>query len=452
MKKIIKVLLITITILSFNFVYAKVNVPENIRVGLYYGSTAKDKITITSSTSMLIEAEYGADEELHKIDKNSTVVLEVDQKLDDYVKLYVDNVIIDGLKGKIVISFEEDKNNDIKFKLNNKEYRGSLEVERINNGENLTVINKIPLEQYLYSVVPSEIETSSHIEAIKAQAVAARTYTVSSLNRHENFDLCATTHCQMYRGTEWESSKTRGAVDDTAGKIITYNDKPISAVYFATSGGHTEDVENVWTNALPYLRGVEDKYEPKTNPWVVTYTKDELEELLSKKGVNIGELVNLEVLEYTDSGRVYKIRFTGTKGTKEYTKESTRTIFGLKSQLYTITSNSDGESNTEETAIISYIDENDNIKEIDVANNNVLTADGNKVTKHTSILTADGEKNINVESSINTDITANEYVFTGYGSGHGIGMSQNGAKGMANEGFTYDEILKHYYTGITIQG
>lgn len=451
MKKIIKVLLITIIILSFNFSYAKVKVPDNIRVGLYYDSTAKDKITITSTTNILLEAEYGEDEEKHEIEKNSVIVLEVDKKLGDYVKLYVDDVIIDGLKGKILISFEEDKKGDAKFKLNNKQYRGSLEVERIKNGENLTVINELPLEQYLYSVVPSEIETSSHIEAIKAQAVAARTYTITSFNRHSGFDLCATTHCQMYRGTEWESSKTIGAVDDTAGQIITYDDKPISAFYFSTSGGHTEDVENVWTNPLPYLRGVEDKYEPETKPWVVTYTKEELEELLSKKGVNIGSLINLEVVEYTNSGRVYKIRFTGTKGNKEYTKESTRTLFGLKSQLYKITSNSDGESISEEKAIISYIDGKGKINEIDVENNTVLTADGEKITKDTTILTAKGEKNINVESSINTSITADEYVFTGYGSGHGIGMSQNGAKGMANEGFTYDEILKHYYTGITIQ-
>ncbi len=451
MEKILKVLIFTIIILSFNSVYAKVNVPDTVTIGLYYNSTAQEKITITSTTDIYIEAEYGEDEEEHKIDKNSKVVLQVDKKMDDYVKLYVDDVIIDGLKGKIVISFDEDKNSDTKFKLNNKEYRGKIIAERINNGENLTVINELSLEEYLYSVVPSEIETSSHIEAIKAQAVAARTYTVSNQNRHGSFDLCATTHCQMYRGTEWESSKTRGAVNDTEGQIITYDDKPISAVYFSTSGGHTEDVENVWTNKLPYLRGVEDKYEAKTKPWVVTYTIEELEELLEKKGVNIGRLLKLEVVDYTDSGRVYKIRFTGTKGTKEYTKESTRTIFNLKSQMYTLSSKGNDDEESEETGIISYIDGSGKINNIDIINNEVLTADGNKINKDTKILTADGEKNINVESSINTDIIANEYVFTGYGSGHGIGMSQNGAKGMANEGFTYDEILTHYYTGVTIQ-
>lgn len=451
MKKIIKVLLITIITLSFNFSYAKVKVPENIRVGLYYDSTAKDKITITSDTNILLEAEYGEDEEVHEIEKNSVIVLEIDKKLDDYVKLYVDNVIIDGLKGKILINFEEDKNDDIKFKLNNKEYRGSLEVERINNGDNLTVINELPLEQYLYSVVPSEIEASSHIEAIKAQAIAARTYTVYNLNRHEGFNVCATTHCQMYRGTERENVNSNKAVDTTMWQIMTYDDKPISAVYFSTSGGYTEDVENVWSSKLPYLRGVEDKYEEETKPWIVTYTKEELESLLKKDGVNIGSLINLEAIEYTDSGRVYKIKFTGTKGTKEYIKEDTRTLFNLKSRVYKISTNVDDQTNSEKTAIISYIDESGKVKQIDVANNNVLTADGTKITKDTTILTADGKKNINVESSINTSVVADEYVFTGYGSGHGVGMSQNGAKAMANEGFTYDEILKHYYTGITIQ-
>ncbi len=445
MKKYIIMVTLIIVVLSINNLVYAVNIPENIRVGLYYGSTAKQTISMTSTNNMLIgtlkDNSFSVNEELsEKLVKGVTLKFTVDQDSDNYIRIYIDDILVGGSDSPIGVQA-----NNAKLKLdNNKNYRGIMEISRIAGG-NLKIINQLSLQEYLYLVVPSEIESSSHIEALKAQAVAARTYTLTGMNRHsaDGFNVCSTTHCQVYGGTV-EAISTNKAVDETKDVVMTYDGKLVEAYYFSTSGGYTEDVLNVWTADLPYLKAVEDPYEAKTKPWVVTYTKQELEDILTKQGVNIGEVTNLKATEYTAAGRANKILFVGTNGTKEYAKEYARTLFNLRSRMYII----EGGNSQTTTSNIKIVDKDGNITTKDVNTNNLQTVDGKSINSDTKIMTVDGEKNIEKETQTQGTDT---YVFTGYGYGHGVGMSQNGAKGMANAGFAYEDILKHYYTGITIQ-
>lgn len=460
-------------------------IEDSIRIGLYYDSTVVNKVILKSKTKMYVGNVINQKFETKlEVNSNSTLVLEVDSSSNNYIKIWVDGKLIDGIEGIVQIIPEYNENKEQRLTVNNSEYRGIIEVQRKSGG--LRVINILSMQQYLYSVVPSEIESNSHIEAIKAQAVAARTYAVSQMNRHRDneFDLCATTHCQMYRGTSWERSRSNQAVDETDGIVIRYNGQLISAFYFATSGGHTENVENVWSGNYPYLRGVKDEYEPKTDPWTKTYTRKELENLLENKGVNIGTLKSIKT-DYTESGRVLKMTFVGTDGEKTYTKESTRLLFSLKSQMFIIELEDERYEilekvinkleNGENAIIAKVITQNLNFREENSANSTSLgklnTGELYEVIeingKWAKIIAQEqigwvsteyielAEYNEEVLEDLieERDNPDREYTvkITGYGSGHGVGMSQNGAKGMANAGFTYDEILKHYYTGVTVE-
>ena len=148
-------------------------------------------------------------------------------------------------------------------------YRGQLRVIRYTAG--FMVVNSLALESYLYGVVPRESPSSWPIEALKAQAVAARSYAYGSIGRSGPFDVYCTTASQMYGGADGEATSSDQAVDATKGVVPKYAGKAITAFFFSTSGGHTENIENVWnTSAVPYLKGVPDPYEPAYDP--VTHT------------------------------------------------------------------------------------------------------------------------------------------------------------------------------------
>lgn len=142
----------------------------------------------------------------------------------------------------------------------NTPYRGSLTVARLSSA--LCVVNTLPIESYLRGVVPREMPSSWPAEALKAQAVAARTYAVRALSSSGLFDLYCDTRSQAYGGARGETAATDAAVSDTCGVTATYAGRPIAAFYFSTSGGHTENIENVWPAAAqPYLKGVPDPYD-----------------------------------------------------------------------------------------------------------------------------------------------------------------------------------------------
>lgn len=326
-------------------------------------------------------------------------------------------------------------------KVNGDRYRGDLEVKRI-TGSDMTLVNILPFEEYIYGVVPNEIESYSHEEALKAQAVAARTYAMVQKGRHGKcgFDLCPTQHCQVYEGFDSENILTNKAVDATKGKLVLYNGKPATTVFFASSGGWTEDVENVWGSQYPYLKSVEDKYEPDTSShyyWTKTITALTIGDKLAKSNINVGAVTGITVNKYTDAGRVQELIVKGANRDYAYARETFRTAFGLDSGMYTVSSDAD----------VSVKGASNMIKKIQTGNRKVITANGVKALASKGNLTVMGKDGLKkVISAVTT-----KYIFTGKGWGHGVGMSQEGAKGMAKAGFTYDQILKYYYTGTTVE-
>src|SRR5436305_6760026 len=166
----------------------------------------------------------------------------------------------------VTFSSQDERNAPVRF--NEKPYRGSLEVFANPRGT-LTVVNVLSLEDYVRGVVPNELSPGSYpaIEALKAQAVAARTYAVRNRNQFasDGFDLLPTTRSQVYGGLSTEQPLSTRAVDETRGVVATYRNQPINALYTSTCGGRTEDVENIFNEATPYLRGRECALEGKAH-------------------------------------------------------------------------------------------------------------------------------------------------------------------------------------------
>ncbi|MBQ2285589.1 MAG: SpoIID/LytB domain-containing protein, partial [Clostridia bacterium] len=372
-----------------------------VDIGLFYGSSAKSSVTV-------------------KNDEGTFTVNASD--VSDSVTYNSDGVIsVDGTK-----------------------YRGSIILKKDSSGL-LTVINHVDLEDYIASVIAVEMSPSFNIEALKAQAVCARTYALKNMNKHSSrgFDLCASVDCQAYKGVSVESETTNRAARETAGVVMKYNGQIIDAVYSATSGGYTEDVKYVWGSNIPYLKAVEDKYESKSvygSSWEKELSVEKATEIMNNKGYELGTITNIEVTESTEHGTATKLVVTGTEGEKIFTKEGCRLAFGTVtlSQAFTVTAKS-SETKAEP----------------------LYTCDGKKISGNVTVVTGKGTKKINLKGvtllgntkkdyagSVNGPVTG--FVFTGRGYGHLVGMSQNGANGMAGAGFSYEEILKHYYKGIEL--
>lgn len=329
-------------------------------------------------------------------------------------------------------------------------YYGGFEY--ILNGSNISVINNIELCDYLKGVVPYEVSPSWPIEAQKAQALCAKNYTMRSLNRHASsgFSLCNTTHCQVYKGTDKSNSQTDEAVEDIIDKGIYYDGKLAETYYYSSNGGASENSENVWTSAIPYLVGVEDEFENDSIPnwsYESKVTLKELQSLLTSKGYKIGTLKSVAT-ELTENGNMYKVTFTDTDGKEvSVSKDSARSFFSkyVRSMRFNIYP----EGSTTEIKIIALGEKKKEIK----VSNYVISEDGDKTKikdiKKASILTSKGIKKIN--NNTTTSGSSDTYIIKGTGYGHNVGMSQWGAKIMADEGYEYDEILKYYFTGVDIE-
>lgn len=296
------------------------------------------------------------------------------------------------LRGEILIIRPSDKS-DGGLALDGRRYRGSLELRH--RGAGLTAVNIVPVDDYLLSVVPEEMPTDWPAEALKAQSVAARSFALKSRGRHaaEGYDLCTTTHCQLYKGIASEKTVSTAAVRATRGEVLTYGGQPIEALFHTDSGGMTESSEDVWGSHVPYLRAVRDT-PLGTMPWTKTMSKADLEQKLAAKGHAIGRLRAIELSplavgraakDRTASGRVKAMIVTGTKGSVTLSGTAWRSLLGLKSTLF------------------------------------------------------------------DAKLTKDSVTFTGFGAGHGLGISQWGAKRLAEAGKSYADILHHYYTGVTLQ-
>jgi len=205
-------------------------------------------------------------------------------------------------------------------------YRGSIQVD-VDAGK-LRAINMVGLEQYLYGVVPSEMPYTWHPEALKAQAIAARSYALAT-RRTGAFDLYPDTRSQVYLGIEHEKPSTNAAVNATAGQVVLYDGEVAKTYFFSTSGGRTASAEDVWGEPVPYLVSVPDPYDSISphhdwGPFVFTGTK--LAKMLKMKG----QVVDLQP-ELNSSGRIKVLNVIGTKGTLAVPGAVLRTKMGLRS-------------------------------------------------------------------------------------------------------------------------
>ena len=340
-------------------------------------------------------------------------------------------------------------------------YPGGFSYPRVTGGD-LNVINVVDLEAYVKGVIPYEMNGSWPIEALKAQAVCARTYVCKSVKHLSayDFDVCNTTCCQVYygrgNGVLYPSTNSDKAVDRTAGECLYYDGALVQdAVYHASDGGATEDAYYVWGSERGYLIGKEDPYEAEiTIPsyeYSVTYSASELTNILKQKGYKVGTVKNVYVSEYTPMGNVYKVTFEGSSGNVTVKGDTCRTIFysstydksvkslrfdingGSKKTVYYVNGDGDQLETLEGVYVIS-------------GGGDVGTLDGETFT----VLTGDGKETVSGSSSTSSS-KSGSFTIEGAGSGHNVGMSQYGAKAMAELGYDYDEILKFYYTGVKIK-
>ena len=331
-------------------------------------------------------------------------------------------------------------------------YRGRIEIGRYGGKTTLTAVNVVPLEEYLYGVVPCEMPASWHTEALKAQAVCARSYALIKAGYHaetdikRGFRMVDTVQSQVYGGTTYEHKRSTAAVDATKGETLCYENRTVTGYYCSGSGGHTENVEDVWDFTVPYLQGVSDIYEtnPSKKPWSVTLSEDELTGLLRSEGKDVGTVKKVMQEVVTSSGRVTSLRIIGSLGSISLATDALRNVLELASTKFKVFGSDSvpdlvtiqGTAGTREAAIHDCY--------VISAGGTVQSADG--LTDQYVVLSKD-----NMTGFPRYAPEEGEYLFAGMGSGHGVGMSQSGANGMAEQGFTYKEILEHYFTGISVR-
>lgn len=259
-----------------------------------------------------------------------------------------------------------------------KRYRGAIRVSAV-DGE-VEVVNVLDLEAYLRGVVPSEMAASWPLEALKAQAVAARSYTLVSLDPAARYDLCATTDCQVYRGVEAEHPRTDEAIRATAGVVVTYAGQAAKTYYHSDSGGTVASSSEVWGTSIPYLVALQDVQSSTPHrAWTARLDSRVVSASLAGAGVGVGTVSRMRVLDVSESGRVAALEVVGAAGTRVLRGLQLRTLargWGLKSMRFRM---------------------------------------------------------------------QGDLVVRGDGWGHGVGMSQYGARAMAQAGYDYGRILGYYY-------
>lgn len=332
--------------------------------------------------------------------------------------------------------------------LNGGNYRDSFEFDV--NGNTIMGVNVIDIEHYLYGVINSEMPSSWSLEAQKAQAVAARTFVLYTGNKHDTYDLCDNTNCQDYNGTAKETEIGRQAVDETKGIAIYYDNKPIDAVYFSSDGGATINSEDVWVSALPYLKGISDSYEKECKEWTRTYTYSDLTNMCNKKGFNIGSVTGVTA-EYNSNGLCTSITFKGTSGSKTVTKDQIRTVFNATSDGSLLSRNfviSSADSVKIPSVFALGKDGGSSLAINSITAKNSV-GESSKIKDSTYTYSDGKESVVTVEKQAGT--SGADVTITGRGYGHGVGMSQYGAKGMAEEGYTFKEILEFYYNDVEVK-
>ena len=442
---------------------------DYIKVGLKYSTTAVDSAEISCSAGLSLGTlDNGIYEELlplagytqvSVIAKNGKIVV---RSGDVILSLDI------GVNGCFMPS---DYNQEGIIKLNGTEYRGGISFF-MNNNNTFNIINYITLDDYVKGVLNGEMHYAHPIEALKAQAVTARSYGAYNYNRHGStgFDVCTTTHCQVYKGYTDEYTQTNKAVDETTGLEMYYDGKPVIGYYSKNSGGYTQNSEDVWNSVVGYLRAVRDEYSP-LYPWEASFTFAELQSKLTAAGHSVGMISSVEITKRNESGAVDTLTFTGTGGTVKIEKEKIRTVLGaaiMKSTMFSFTDvfmkgqyqGNDLVSSGNGQAVDKIVVSNGSNTVNNPSAVYVLGSDGEvKLQEVSGLFVMNGKEAPASSSGLaisggvqQTEITYNDpVIFMGAGYGHGIGMPQDSAIEMAKAGFSYSEILMYYFTGIEIK-
>ena len=276
------------------------------------------------------------------------------------------------------------------LRVNGRWYRGDLKLSVTDKGL-LRAVNLIDIEEYLNGVVPREMPPSWPEEALKAQAVVSRTFARYQMdaNAAREYDVSATTASQVYGGITAETDRTRRAINATRGRILTFKGSPALTYFHANSGGMTEDARNVWRVAIPYLQSVSDEYSAQAPgaAWSSFLSFDQIRDSMSRNGIQTGQISDLETASRSPSGRAVRMKITHSAGTTVVGGNEFRTM-------------------TDPTLIKSTL--------------------------------------------FKAERNGQGIRFEGRGSGHGVGLSQWGARMMAEGGSPYREILLHYYRGLDL--
>ena len=274
--------------------------------------------------------------------------------------------------------------------VNNKGYRGVVEVTAADKG--ILVVNELPLEDYLVGLINCEISSQWPMEAVKAQAVIARSYALYQREMRKNapYHLESSVMDQVYDGCDIEDSRAVRGVKETAGEVLTYNDVVIQAFYHSNCGGHTEAAENVWGMAVPYLQGVDCRYclTAPSGKWEQKISLARIEGQLRSAGYQVTGLKDIKTGTRNSSGRLTDVTLIMSRGRLTVSSVNLRKMLG-----YSVIKSTNFEVRT----------------------------------------------------------TASEAIFVGTGYGHGVGLCQWGAKQRAADGFDYREILSYYYPGTKLE-
>ena len=310
---------------------------------------------------------------------------------------------------RIGIGFHWDRHED-------QEFAGTLEI-RDNADGTQTAINTIDLEDYLCSVISSEMNANSPMELLKAHAVISRSWAIRAMQKpnHEGYQVCADDHCQRYEGLRRMNERAVEAVRATEGQVLTYNKEICDCRYYKCCGGRTEIWRTCWEDIdVPYIQSVTCDYCKSPSPkilrlvlndydqetkdfrdWEVTYTQEELSDIIrTKSGIDFGDIIDLIPLHRGASGRIDSLKIVGTKHTEIIGKELKIRLWLSRTCLYS-----------------SWFD----VKK-------------SQITNHKSQI-------------------SNQFTLVGHGWGHGAGLCQIGAAVMASEGHKYEDILAYYYVG-----
>lgn len=449
---IISAIILTMSFMPSLTVYADYSVPSYVRVGLYYGSNAKKEVTVSSENGFQLGIFSGT----AFIEKDNT-------KISELTVCFEENGISVKSNGSAIYStpnvseglglFPTKGGMDRRLKINGEEYRGGLDFKEV-GGSNV-ITNVVFLNNYLYGVISREMSPSWHTEALKAQAVCARNYAIQNIGKHNEygFDLCNTTCCQTYSGTRFETENSYLPVDETSNQVLSYGGELAELYYFASGGKRTENVKNVWGYEVPYLVSVDNSYEDTENItngiWTGTLGCDEASTIMRNKGYDVGEVTDIKAIEYSENGRVTKLEVTGTNGSKVFEREACRTIFNTvtKSQEFTVKGNGEAGENVPSIMVSDGID----VAEKKVNEIIMLTSEGRARLESKKLFVTNGVYQQIYETTSSAEAENTGFVFNGTGWGHGVGMSQYGAKGMAEAGYGYVDILLHYFPGTNLE-